>query len=140
MDMGSIWAIPRFHKSAVLLTTTRNKLIKFLVGFCVSLKFRRGLSVKLGVTLIKIKWGLAGKVEVDFVRWGFVPPKKLWYGLWNYNILSNRQLRVVLDGKSSHEYPVNAGVRQGPFLDFPKDFICNSAIYSDDTTFFSNLI
>ena len=29
------------------------------------------------------------------------------------SFLSNRQLRVVLDGKSSQEYPVNAGVPQG---------------------------
>ena len=28
----------------------------------------------------------------------------------------NRRLRVVLDGKSSQEYPVNAGVRQGSIL------------------------
>ena len=32
------------------------------------------------------------------------------------SILSNRQLRVVLDGKSSQEYPVKAGVSIGPFL------------------------
>ena len=29
---------------------------------------------------------------------------------------SNRRLRVVLDGKSSQEYPVNAGVPQGSIL------------------------
>ena len=29
------------------------------------------------------------------------------------SFLSNRRLRVVLDGKSSQEYPVNAGVPQG---------------------------
>ena len=29
------------------------------------------------------------------------------------SFLSNRQLQVVLDGKYSHEYPVNAGVPQG---------------------------
>ena len=59
--------------------------------------------------------------------------------------LSNRQLRVVLDGKSSQEYPVNAGVPQdsilGPTLflllyinDLPDDVICNIAVYADDTT------
>ena len=32
------------------------------------------------------------------------------------SFLSNRQLRVVLDGKSSQEYPVNAGVPQGSIL------------------------
>ena len=32
------------------------------------------------------------------------------------SFLSNRLLRVVLDGNSSQEYPVNAGVPQGPIL------------------------
>ena len=29
------------------------------------------------------------------------------------SFLSNKQLQVVLDGKSSHEYPVNAGAPEG---------------------------
>ena len=37
------------------------------------------------------------------------------YGLIS-SFLSNRHLRVVLDGKSSQEYPVNAGVPQGSIL------------------------
>ena len=61
------------------------------------------------------------------------------------SILSNRQLWVVLDGKSSQEYPVNAGVPQwsilGPKLfllnDLPDDVICDIAIYPDDTTLYS---
>ena len=32
------------------------------------------------------------------------------------SFLSNRQLRVVLDGKSSQKYPVNAGLPQGLLL------------------------
>ena len=63
------------------------------------------------------------------------------------SFLSNKQLRVVLDGKSSQEYPVNAGVPQesilGPTLfllyinDLPDDVICNIAIYADDATVYS---
>ena len=63
------------------------------------------------------------------------------------SFLSNRQLRVVLDGKSSQEYPVNAGVPQGSILgptlfllyinDLLDDVICSIAIYADDTTLYS---
>ena len=63
------------------------------------------------------------------------------------SFLSNRWLWVVLDGKSSQEYPVNAGVPQGSILgprlfllyinDLPDDVICNIAIYADDITLYS---
>ena len=53
---------------------------------------------------------------------------------------------MVLDGKSSQEYLVNAGVAQGSILgptlfllyinDLPDDVICDTAIYDDDTTLF----
>ena len=63
------------------------------------------------------------------------------------SFLSNRRLRVVLDGKSSQEYPINAGVPQGSILgptyfllyinDLPDDAICSIAIYAGDTTLYS---
>ena len=60
------------------------------------------------------------------------------------SFLSNR--RLVLDGKSSQEYPAN-GVPQGSILgptlfllyinDLPDDVICDIAIYADETTLYS---
>ena len=68
------------------------------------------------------------------------------FGLLSY-FLSRGRLRVVLDGKSLQEYPVNAGVPQGSILgptlfllyinDLPDDVICDIAIYADDTTLYS---
>ena len=67
------------------------------------------------------------------------------FGLISAN-RSNRRLRVVLDGKSLQEYPVNAGVPEGSILgptffvlyinDLP-DVISNIAICADDTNFYS---
>ena len=63
------------------------------------------------------------------------------------SFLSNRWVRVVLDGKSSQEYPTNAGVLQGSILgsilsllyinDLPDDVICNIAIFADGNTLYS---
>ena len=63
------------------------------------------------------------------------------------SFVSTRGLRVVLDGKSSQEYPVNAGVPQGSILgptlfllcinDLLDDVMCDIAIYADDTTLYS---
>ena len=71
------------------------------------------------------------------------------FGL-NSSFLCNRWLRVVLVGKSSEEYPVNAAVPQSFILgstffllyinDFPDDVICNIAIYADDTVVMSGLV
>ena len=68
------------------------------------------------------------------------------FGLTSSSV-SNRQLQVVVDGKSSQEYQVNAGVPQGTILgptlyllyihDLPDDVICDIAVYADDTTIYS---
>ena len=63
-----------------------------------------------------------------------------------FSFLSNRLLPIVLDGESSQEHPVNAGVLQGSTLgltlfllyinELPDDVICNIAIYADNTTLY----
>ena len=80
---------------------------------------------------------------------GLLPKlKSYWTSGQIFGIISsfliNRRLRMVLDGKSSQEHPVNAGVPQSTILgatlfqlyidDLPDDVICNIAIYADDTT------
>ena len=76
--------------------------------------------------------------------------KRRFYGILGQifgllsSFLSNRQLWVVLDGRSSQKYPVNAGEPQGSILgptlfllyinDLPDNVICDIAIYADDTT------
>ena len=54
---------------------------------------------------------------------------------------------MVLNGKSSQDYSVNAGVPQGPIFgptlfllyinDLSDEVICNNDIYADDTTLYS---
>ena len=83
--------------------------------------------------------------------------KLVFFKLWCYRMsgqvfglissfLSNRQLQVVLDGKSSQEHPANARVPQrfilGPrlfvlYINELPDVICNIVIYADDTALYS---
>ena len=63
------------------------------------------------------------------------------------SFLSNGQLRVVLDGRYSQEYPASAGVPQRSILvptlfllyinDIPDNVICNITIYVDGSTLYS---
>ena len=63
------------------------------------------------------------------------------------SLLSKRQLQVVVDGKWSQKYPVNAGAPQGSILGATlviqymnndlTHVICSNAVSTDDTTLYS---
>ena len=109
------------------------------------------LGLLAGLGLLKLYLGLDISKAFDRV-WHAGLHKLRSYGISGQifslisSFLSNRHLRVVLDGKSSQEYPVNAEVPQdsilGPSLfllyinDFPNDVICNIGIYADNTTLY----
>ena len=102
-------------------------ILKLIVALSISMAFERVWHAGL---LHKLKsYGLSGQI----------------FGLISF-FLSNRQLWVVLDGKSLQEFSVNAGVLQGSILaptffllyinDLP-DNICDITIYADDTTLYN---
>ena len=80
---------------------------------------------------------------------------KLSYGIFVQlfglllSFLCNRRLRVVLEGKSLEEYPINGYVSQGSilgstlfllYIDYLPDDVCNIAVYVYDTTSALSLI
>ena len=100
------------------------------------------------IELLRIAFNRSGPtpaVALDiskaFVRVWHLLHKLTFYGISGQifgflsSFLSKKRLRVVLDGKTSQEYPVNAGVPQGSILgptlfllnidDLPDDVICN---------------
>ena len=102
--------------------------------------------------------GATRAVVLDISK-GFdkVLPAGLFHKLMSYGIsgqifclisssVSNRELGVVLDGKSSQEHPVNTGVPRGSILcptlfllcinDLSDNVIRDISIYADDTTLY----
>ena len=71
------------------------------------------------------------------------------FGYYCFFSSVDRKSRVVVDGKSSSDFAVNAGVPQGSILgptlfllfinDLPDDIISRIGIYADDTTLYSCL-
>ena len=65
------------------------------------------------------------------------------------SFLTDRSLRVTLDGVSSSSFPINAGVPQGSILgptlfllyinDLPENILQNIDIFADDTTLYSGV-
>ena len=106
-----------------------------------------------GLGLLKLYVGLDISKAFDRVCHAGLLHKLRSYGISGHilglisSFLSNRPLWVVLDGKSSQEYQVNAGVPQDSILglslfllyinDFPDDVICNIGTYVDNTTLYS---
>ena len=115
------------------------------------------VSDRIGRTFSRSGATLAVALDI-FKAFGRVCQAGLLYKLKSYGIpgqifglisffLSNRWLLLVLDGKSSQEYPVNVGVPQGSILGprlfllyingLPDDVIYDTAISADDTTLYS---
>ena len=125
-----------FWSTAGLLTVVSERIAKTFnrsgVNWAVALDISKAFDRVWHAGLLhKLKsYGISGQI------FGFIS-----------SFLSNRHLRVVLDGQSSKEYPVNVEVRQGSILgptlfllynnDLPDDVICYIAIYADDTTLYS---
>ena len=143
-----------------LLITERN--VAFFVIFSMVLGLLDQLQSFSQLYLIELPELLTGLGLLEL--WRLIYPKLLTefgmlvFFLWKSHgisgqifglissFLSNRRLRVVLDGKSSQKYPVNAGVPQGSILgptlfllyinDLPDDVTHNIGIYTDDTTLY----
>ena len=104
----------------------------FLVWQVLSFRLEKQTSTNVADTTFK-SYGISGQI----------------FGLIS-SFRSNRGLWVVMDGKSSQEYPFNAGVLQGSILgptffllyinDLCDDVICNIAIYADDIPSIRSLI
>ena len=74
-----------------------------------------------------------------------LPPSRKRCAHYISSFLSNSGPWVILDGKSTQEYPVNTGLSQGSILgpthfplyfkNLPDDVPCNIGISADDTFF-----
>ena len=84
-----------------------------------------------------------GSVLIFFTSLGLMEFQVRYLALYISSFVSNSQLQVVLDWKSSQKYLGIAGVPQGSILDptffllyindLPDDVICNIAVYADNT-------
>ena len=159
-----------FVVSKVFEKLVKNRIVDYLEKCCLFSDFRDGfrssrptadiltvVSDRISRAFNKSVATRAAALDIskDFDRvWhAGLPHKRKSYGISGQifalisSFLSNRRLRVVLNGKSSQEYPVNAGIPQGSihvptlFLlyinDLPDDVVCDIAIYADDTTLYS---
>ena len=159
-----------FRKKQILWSsmTYNNLLLRFFLN-CFTLIGAYSLSAVTSVLASKVIWmcycprtfnrsGANPAVALDISKafdkiWhAGLPLKVKFYGISGHIFglisffLCNRQLQVIQDGKSSQQYPVDAGVPQefilGPALfllyinDLPDDVICNIAIYADSATLY----
>ena len=132
--------------SKVFEKLVNNRIVDHLEKFGIFSDFQYGFrSSRSTVDLLTV---VSDRIARAFNRSGATRAvaldiSKAFDGVWYAGLLQLRQLRVVLDGKSSQEYPVNAGVPQGSIVgptlsllyinDLP-DVICDIAIYADDTS------
>ena len=128
----SLWS------NAHLLTFVSDRIVRafnrsrapWAVALDISKPFIQGFSMLVYFTNLCKSYGVSSQI----------------FGLIS-SFLSNRQLQVVLDWKSSQVYLINGGVFWGSILgsalfllhinDLSHDVICNIAIYADAATLYS---
>ena len=105
------------------------------------------LGLLTGLGILELWHLIYPRFLTEFAYWSSPQTSLLWNftsDIWLFSsFISNRWLRVVLDRKSSSEYPVNAPDPQGPilgptffllYINDLLDVIYDIAIYGDDTT------
>ena len=100
----------------------------------------------MGLLVLMVALGISK--AFDRVCHAGLAQKLTSYRIAGLSFLSNRRLQLILDGKSSQKYPVNAGVPQCSnqygannfptiIKDLPDDVIYNIVIYADNTAHYS---
>ena len=135
MVYAIIWEVPWKHIFKIGASTAASKFCEWIRG---------GTDILMSGLLTVVSDRIAR--AFNRYRQAGLLHKLNSYGILSSSFPGNRWLCVVLDGKGSQEYLVNAGVPQGYILgsalfllyinDLSDNVIFNIAIYADDTSLY----